>query len=348
MKYASFVFIFLALVACKKDPPTPTPSPSHLGNGFLVLNEGLFQHNNSTLLWQSFDGSAPVLDFFEQQAGRSLGDTGNDLKRYGNKIYVVVNVSSTIEILDASTGKSIKQILMLNGNTPKQPRYIAFSGNKAFVSCYDGYVDVLDTASLNILQRIPVGANPEQLTISNNKLYVSNSGGLNAPNVDSTVSVISLNSLTELSRITVGKNPGKILTGADGKVYVISRGDYLMIPSQLHRIDPVTDTKESSYSFAVQDIIAYNNQLLVIRTSNGVKGYLFDLTAQTCESSPHITFDGTTTYYGAQFRTSNQSWYVCDANGYTLDGFVRRYSSSGNLIHSYAVGLNPNNILFYE
>ncbi len=348
MKFASWIVLLLVVVACKKDQPPSTTTPSTLKNGFLVLNEGLFQHNNSTLAWQSFGGGNLVDDFFEQQAGRSLGDTGNDLKRYGNKIYVIVNVSSTIEVLNATTGKSIKQIPMLNGNTPKQPRYIAFSGNKAFISCYDGYVDVLDTNSLTISQRIPVGANPEQLTISNNKLYVSNSGGLNAPNVDSTVSVISLSSLTELSRITVGKNPGKIITGADGKVYVISRGDYMFIPAQLHSIDPVTDSKENSFSFEIDDIVLFSNQLMVIQTSNGVKGYLFNETTSSIGATPMITFTGTTTYYGAYYRNSNQSWYVCDANGYTLNGYVRQYSSSGNLTKSYSVGLNPNSILFYE
>ena len=204
----SNLFVILLIGACsfsckKKKVPQPE-APQTLQHGMLVLNEGLFQQNNSTLGWFNFSDNSYTGNFFEQKTNRSLGDTGNDMKKYGGKIYVIVNVSSTVEILDASTGNSISQISMIAGGTPKQPRYIAFHGSKAYITCYDGYVDVLDTASLSITSRIPVGANPEGLAVSNGKLFVANSGGLNSPNVDSTVSVIDLVSQQEIKVIETG------------------------------------------------------------------------------------------------------------------------------------------------
>lgn len=348
MKYFLLLAVSLLLLSCKKDKNQDASAPSVLTDGFLVLNEGLFQHNNSTLTWMPADGQNAIANFFEQKANRSLGDTGNDMQRYGNKIYVIVNVSSTIEVLNASTGSSISQISMMNGATPKQPRYIAFHGSKAYVSCYDGFVDVIDTASLQIEQRIPVGANPEQLVVSNNKLFVANSGGLNFPNIDSTVSIISLSSHTELTRVTVGPNPGKICTDQNGKVYVISRGDYGAIPAKLHRIDPTTNMKTASYSFAVDDVVPYSNGLLIIRTDTGIKGYQFDTQSEQCATAAAIEFTGITTYYGTKYRNTNASWYVFDANGYTMNGFVKQFNQSGTLLNTYSVGLNPNNILFYD
>src|SRR5690554_7499977 len=47
-----------------------------------------------------------------------------------------------------------------------------------FVSSYDGYVSAIDTSSLTVTNRIKVGRNPEGICISNNSLFVANSGGL--------------------------------------------------------------------------------------------------------------------------------------------------------------------------
>ena len=94
----------------------------------LVLCEGTYNQNNSTLARYTFTDDKLETDYFRAQNGRGLGDTSNDMKRYGGKVYVVVNVSSTLEIIDAATGKSLKQIEMKNGETARQPRNVAFDG----------------------------------------------------------------------------------------------------------------------------------------------------------------------------------------------------------------------------
>lgn len=348
MKYFLFALVALLHLSCKKDKDPEVTAPASLSGGFLVLHEGLFQHNNASLWWVPADGATPTTDFFEQKAGRSLGDTGNDMQRYGNKIYIVVNVSSTIEVLNASTGASVGHISMIEGSTPKQPRFITFHGSHAYVSCYDGFVDVIDTASLSVVQRIPVGANPEHLVVSNNKLFVANSGGLNFPNVDSTISVISLASHSEITRITVGPNPGKVCIDGFGNVYAVSRGDYAAIPAKLHRIDQQNNIKTATYSFEIDDVVPYNNGLIIFRNNTGIQGFAFDPLTEQCSSSPTIQFNGITTYYGAKYRSSNASWYVFDANGYTMNGFVKQFDGNSNLVRNYHVGLNPTSILFYD
>ena len=115
----------LLLFSCGKDNEPPVIIDT-ISNGALVLCEGLFQQNNSQLSFVSFTNNQVENNFFLNRNNRQLGDTGNDLKRYGDKIYIVVNVSSTIEILDANSFTSIKQISMMNGATAKQPRSIAF------------------------------------------------------------------------------------------------------------------------------------------------------------------------------------------------------------------------------
>lgn len=348
----TFIAVFLIVLAsCKKDKPNTPAVPETLKNGMLVLNEGLFNLNNSTLSWVDLNSGSVNNEFFTQKAGRLLGDTGNDMERYGGKIYIIVNVSSTVEVLDASTGKPIKQISMLNGSVSKQPRSIAFYGNKAFITCFDGFVDVLDTTSLQIVQRIPVGLNPDGITVSGQKVFVSNSGGLNSPVMDSTVSVIDVNSLTEISKIKVGKNPGSIVTDHQGDVYVVARGNYDNIPPRMKRINANTLTVDNSFNFDAGGIERMGNKLLIsyynytTETSNVA---LFNATTETLESASYLNMANVQTLYGVHYEPSNQQIYVLDAMGYTNTGYIRVYSALGNYMNSYHVGLNPNSILFYE
>lgn len=343
--------IVLFVFSCKKKKAEEPEAPQTLQHGMLVLNEGLFQQNNAALGWFSFSENSYTGNFFEQKTNRSLGDTGNDMQRYGGKIYVIVNVSSTVEILDASTGNSISQISMIANGTPKQPRYIAFHGPKAYITCYDGFVDVLDTASLSITTRIPVGANPEGLTVSNGKLFVANSGGLNFPNVDSTVSVIDLGSLQEITRITVGKNPGSIQTDPSGDVYVITRGDYASVPSRMHRINAGTNALAQSFPFDAGGISLFNNNFLISYhdfSSGNNRIALFDTNTETIVNPQYIPTSGIQTLYGVYYSNITNKVYCLDAKNYTVTGQVHVFSPNGIFETSYNVGLNPTSILIYE
>ena len=348
----SFIFVVLIsfLVSCKKEKPPVVDAPVHLVNGMLVLNEGLFQLNNSSLNWINSTNGEVNSEFFTQKTGRLLGDTGNDMKRYGNKIYIVVNVSSTIEILDARTGSFIYHLPMLHGNQPKQPRNIEFANGKAFVTCFDGFVDVIDTTTFEVLQRIQVGLNPEDIIRSGNQLFVSNSGGLNGPHMDSTVSIINLNSLSETNRIVVGKNPGQFAVDQQGEVYVITRGNYSSIPSRLKRIDSNLNVYAFD-GFEATGITTYGSKLLVINanlnTSTNHIG-LFDAVSESLITMNYLPVSNINTVYGVFVHPSKNTIFVLDGNGFTTTGFVHEFSSNQTVLRKYSVGLNPNSILFFD
>src|SRR5690606_30202534 len=137
---------------------------------------------------------------------KELGDVGNDIKIYGNKVYAVINSSNKIEVLDKWTAKRVKVIDVPNG------RYMAFHGDKAYVSSYAGKVAIdpnaeigfvaeIDTATLALTRKVTVGYQPEEMVIQDGKLYVANSGGYRVPNYDNTVSVVDLKSFTETKKI---------------------------------------------------------------------------------------------------------------------------------------------------
>lgn len=350
MRYVSGLFLFLVLFSCKKEKTT-TPSVNALSNGALVLCEGLFQQNNATLSWLDFSKEEVSNDFFTQQNGRKLGDTGNDLEVYGNKIYVVVTTSSTIEVIDKSNGNSIKQIDMKANGVGKQPRSVAFYQGKVFVSCFDGYVDVIDTTSLEIEQRIKVGLNPDALLVNGSHLLVSNSGGLNSPQMDSTLSVIDLNSLTELKKVVVGKNPGKIALSKEGNIYVITRGNYGSIPSRMMKLNPVTYAIEKSFNIDVSSIENFENQFILSHfnySNNQVSVGLFDTQLDTIVQENFITSNNFTTYYGLTYNEKQGLIYCFDAMSYVNTGYVKVFNKQGQYLKNYHLALNPSKIIFIE
>jgi DNA-binding beta-propeller fold protein YncE len=351
MRYINLLLLSLVLFSCEKKKNQVNSSSIVPKNGLLVLCEGLFQQNNAALSWVNFEDESIDNQYFENKNGRLLGDTGNDMEIYGGKIYIVVNVSSTIEVLDKATNVSLKQIDMKVNGVAKSPRQIKFHNGFGFITCFDGYVDVLDTATLTITKRIKVGDNPEGLSFSNDKLYVANSGGLNVPNVDSTLSVIDLTSLVEVKKITVGKNPGSVQVDNEGDIYVIARGNYSSIPSRMIRIDTQNDIVSETFDFDASGITVMGNKFLIRyynfnTLSSNIS--LFDTENESIVETTFINDAQFTTLYGVFYNASNKKIYCTDAMSYTNTGYVKVFNNQGVFEKSYHVGLNPNSIIFYE
>jgi YVTN family beta-propeller protein len=342
--------LLILLASCKKEKvnePQQGEDTNYLINGYLVLNEGLFQHNNARLSWVDLASDNVNSYFFEEKSGRPLGDTGNDIGRYGAKIYVVVNVSNTIEVLSARTGKAVKQISMMANNQGKQPREMAFINGKVFISCFDGYVDVLDTSSLSITQRIKVGSNPDQIIVCGGKVFVSNSGGLNFPDLDSTVSVIDPATNMETSKITVGLNPGGLKAWKDQYVLVNTRGNFDDVSSNLIQVNAGDELLSKDYGLEIGGMEIKGDELFVFQ-SNPLTINVFDLNQESFVQNDFINLSKVETAYGLQYIAKKEEFVVFDAQQYTNTGKMLIYDSKGAFKKEYSLGLIPKKCLVYE
>lgn len=346
---SALVLICLTFTSCKKNDPTISDNV-HLKNGMMVICEGLYQQNNSSLSFVNFNTGESFNNFFLETSDRVLGDTGNDMKRYGGKIYAIMNGSSTVEVLSGVTGVSIKQIDMTSNGVAKQPRSVAFYQDKILVSCYDGFVDVIDTSSLEVEQRILVGNNPEGLAVSNDMLFVANSGGLNFPNVDSTVSVVNLSTFTEELKITVGKNPVGIEVDDDGDVYVITRGDFGSIPSRLNKINPISYAV-THFTFDASSIARMNGDFLIgysdFNTGDNQVG-VFNTVSDVMTNPTLLDVSAVQTLYGITYHPGLDRIFISDAMDFVTTGYVFEFDGSGAQLDNYHVGLNPSKIVFYD
>ncbi len=351
---AAFAVGLFGLPACNDMEDLPhaeTSTATASGEGQLyILSEGLFNLNNSTLALYDFASQQLHTDYFLSCNQRGLGDTGNDMGLYGSKLYIAVSVSSQVEVLQAATGLSLARIPLFNDDgVARQPRCLAFHDGKAYVSCFDGYVARIDTASLQVEALAACGRNPEGLCVANGKLYVANSGGLDYPDYDNTVSVIDLTTFREQKRITVGMNPGRVAADSRGNVFVASRGNYDDVPYRFQMIDGATDELARSFDdiqaldFTLSDDIAYIYHYNHTSGESWVK--LFDCTAEQVLRDNFIT-DGTELQTPYGISVIGEEVYITEAYNFTLWGDVLCFDAEGRLkFRLNDVGLNPSKVL---
>ncbi len=348
--------IAVACNACKKNDAEAPTAPVQLtpAIGEYILSEGGFGSNNTKLSFYNNATNTVVGDFFAQQnpaITAGLGDTGNDMIVYGGKLYIIMNVSGRVTVLNASNATFIKSIDFIEAGVNKQPRYAVAARGKVYVTAYDNKVSVIDTTSLTIVKTIAVGPNPEGIAASDNYLYVANSGGLNLV-PDSTVSLIDLNTETEIKKIKVGVNPNKVEINQAGNVFVSAYGNFGSIPPSLSVINGSTNANginlgpnfQYSHLRIFGDIAyAYNNY------GSGGTAKVFNTATNTIVRNEFIT-DGTviTTPYGINIDKLNGDVYIADAKNYVSAGTVTCFTSAGVKKFSFSVapGVNPNTIVF--
>jgi len=336
---------------CAPPPPEPPPVPEETA-ALYILCEGLWGTNGSTLAYYSFENQAIDKDYFNTVNGRKLGDTGNDIKIYGSKIYIAVTTSSQVEVIDARTGLSLKQLPLADKNgKPLMPRYIAFDKGKAYVSCFNGSIIRIDTLSLNIEDSVAAGRNPEGICAAGGKLYVANSGGLNYPDYDNTVSVIDIASFKEVKKIEVGINPYKVEADSEGNVYVSSRGNYDDEKYRLQRIDSQTDKVTKNFdvealNFCIAGNYAYLYNYHYSDKTNWLK--VLNLKTETIERENFIT-DNTQieTPYGIAVNATAKEIYITDAFDYSVTGDMLCFGEDGKLKYTLEdVGIIPNHVIY--
>lgn len=332
--------LLLGLNACSNDPdPAPRVNTTVVSGQpyVLVLNEGSFPGASElTLVVPRFPSATQ--DFFAFKNGRALGNGANAIGHYGSKVYVLVTESSTIEVLRASDGQSLARVALVNGTTPRKPREVAFYQGKAYISCYDDNVVVLDTASLAPIAAIPVGPDPEGIAVSGGRIYVANSGGLSFGNEDSTLSVIDPASNTEVARFAVGYNPGALVAADNGDLYVVCRGNYGNIPNRVKVVNGTARQVVKTFPFSAGKLTRKGNTIYAGNydfTSSASSFWQIN-TDNRSESALNLDLGGQL-FYGLVADPYSDDLLVTTIPGFTASAGTLRVFSRGQSTPRYTL-----------
>ena len=344
--WALAIAIAALITACSKNdaPSTIIVQPA---TGLYILNEGNYNSNNTTLTYYDLNAGKAYTDFYAQNNGNvGLGSGGDDILIYGSKLYIVMNGSNNVTVIDKHTGKLITRIKNANSSNWAPEQITSYSSN-VLVTGNDGTVAKIDTTSLSIQKITTVGSNPMGLVVAGNNLYVANSGGYNYPVYDSTVSVVNLNSMIETMKIKVGTNPVNVTADNAGNVYVSSIGNYGNIPGNIVRINTSTNTVTKSADTSVGKICFYNNQLYGIGGYGDSRIRIFNTKDFT---ATNFITDGTVINipYGVNVDESNGDVYITDAIDYKSPGIVYCFDKTGKKKFSFSVapGISPDKVVF--
>ncbi|MFC2263943.1 MAG: YncE family protein [Prevotella conceptionensis] len=328
--------------------------------GMYVLNEGNMGSNKASIDFLDLDENKPTVHYHRNiysernpNVVKELGDVGNDIKIYGSKLWIVVNVSNKVEVATADSCKRITQI-----NIPNC-RYLAFKDGFAYVSSYVGPVKLdqdvplgmvykVDTVDFKKKDSVVVSYQPEGLCIVDNKLYVANSGGYRAPNYDNTLSEIDLTTFKEIRKIKVGLNLHHCQVDHYGQIWVTSRGNYNDVPSriywlykghnQVYEVIDSIDTPVSGLSIVGDSLYYYGSAWNNATKQNTISYGLINVrTHQTIDtnlfSSPEVK--SITMPYGIMVNPIERDFYLMDAKNYVSSGSLLHFKPNGT--HDFTV-----------
>lgn len=376
-KILCFLPFLLAISSCREDElvvPTEydiipeTPAPNTDIRGFYLVNEGNMGSNKCTLDYFDYFTGLYARNFYAERNPnviKELGDVGNDIGIYGSKLYVVVNCSHKVEVLDSRSGVRIGQVDIPNC------RYVRFHRGKAYVSSYVGPVLIdanapkgavyeVDTLLLKVTRKVTVGYQPEEMEIVDDYMYVANSGGYRVPNYDNTVSVIQMIDFKQVEQIPVGINLHRLKKDKYNKLWVTSRGDYQGRPSRLYVMEKktgynkmiVSDTIPvacSNMAFFGDYLYYYATEWNNYTSSNTISYGVIDIRTKEIVSTNFIT-DGTdrdiTIPYGIAIHPETGDIFVTDAKNYVSSGTLYCFNQQGRKKWSVRTGDIPAHMVF--
>ncbi len=329
-------------------------SATPVGKGFYVLCEGLWSKNNSALDFYSTETGKTTFDLYLHTNGAGLGDTGNDILEVDGKLFIAVNASNCVMVVNKTTCKRIRLIALTQGENP-QPRCLAYSQGKVYVSCFDGTVYKIDANSYAIEKTaLTQGRNPEAIAVCEGKLFVANTGGLDFPNFDNSISVMDLEDLSLITKIEGLLNPGQIKVYGS-QILVQARGVYddetfSYKDSELVRIDASTLQVLERANVVLNSFTIANNKVLYTYTDSQWQNHYYSLPIENLNASPEYFISPTADFANSlQFPYSISSderyVYITDAKDYMSNGECFITDHSGNLQYRFSTSINPKGVI---
>lgn len=350
-----------------EDTGVPSVEETHF-DGLYILNEGNMGSNRCTLDYLDLSGTDSTIHYYRNiyaernpSTVKELGDVGNDIGIYGSKLWIVVNCSNKVEVCEARSTRRLGQVNIDNC------RYLAFDGGFAYVSSYAGPVQVaencplgrvykVDTLTMQKVDSVVVGYQPEEMAIVDGKLYVANSGGYRVPLYDNRIMVIDLATFQVIKEIEVDVNLHRLLADSHGQLWVSTRGNYFDVSPALYCLKD--DKVVARLEIPISSMTIVGDSLYYIGTTFSYVdgGYkkdfgIVDVALQRC--SVAVTFEAPeikniTLPYGIIVNPHDRDFYILDAKNYVSSGELLHFDANGHFLWRVSTGDIPSRGVFLE
>ena len=344
--------------------------------GMYLLNEGNMGSNKATLDYLELSGNDETVHYYRNiysernpSTVMMLGDVGNDIQIYGERLWMVINCSNKVEVAHASDAVRIGKV-----NIPNC-RYVTFKDGFAYVSSYVGTqyggsdsplgsVFKVDTLTLEKVDSCAVGYQPEEMAVIGNKLYVANSGGyqgMTGQGYESTVSVIDLATMRETDKIEVAPNLHHVKADHYGQLWVTARGNYNDETSTIWWLQPNADGKMvvggyldqpvSDLCIVGDSLYFYGSQWSEIMLTNKVTYGIINvrthqMVSNSLSDAPEIS--KIRMPYGIIVNPLHRDFYLMDAKNYVSSGELLHFLPDGTFDWKVSTGDIPAHATFLK
>lgn len=354
-KHFILVAISIAfLISCQKESNNNVDNYIESGSA-LIVNEGGYTRNNGSISYISRDNQVVNNIFEKSNNGQIVGDVLQSFTRVGNIGIICANNSQKVIFVDART---FKQLETLTTGTD-YPRFsLGVTTDKAYITngSSSGTVLVVNMKTFAVTKTINVGDGPEEMLLSNGKVFVANSGGFGT---DNTISVINTTTDAVVSSIIVADNPGEMEKDAQGYLWVLCKGNVTypaptyaperQSAAKLVRINPSTNTIDrqieiipASADYSAADNLAVSGDGSKIFVCIDDKVYQLPYTATALPATPVIT----RLFYGLDVHPFTGEIWGLDAGNFNEAEKIIRYNSNAQAVDSFKVGIIPNAVYF--
>lgn len=332
------------LSSCSKEPVETVFKEFDTSSGVFIACEGNFMYGNGSLSFYNDKKKIVNNRLFYAVNNVPPGDVVQSVELYGDNLFIVVNNSGKLYVVDART---IGFKAVITGLT--SPRYIYFTDNgKAYISdLYAGHITVFDPVTFEKTGIIDLdGHKSEKMVQLGRFVYVT------SWLFDSYILVIDTETDSLVAKIEVSYQPKDIVADSSGKLWVLSDGGFENSGEEpdkpsLSRIDPQTNTVEQLFRFEEgtwPSSLSINGAGDTLYYINGGV-YKMGVVSPGLPQSPFILSNGAM-FYSMAVNPANDEVYVADAIDFSQSGLIMRYTQSGELIDSFKAGVNPADFVF--
>lgn len=353
-KFRFFLPMLGALLAagCVRDKPlSPKKTPTTLaGEKIWVANEGSLGNGNASLSILLPEKDSIYNQVFASKNNQPIGDVFQSMNLVGNKMFLAINNSDVIKIIDKNTFQLVGQIPVT------KPRYILpIDSAKMYVSSlFYPKINIINPQTLQVVGSIQTDfPNTEGMLIFSNKVY--------ACNWDTACNYIyEINPVNDeiTHRITVsGYAPQQVLEDKEGMLWVLAGNVEKGKVATLTRMDPSDRSILKAYQFPQEaDILkpCWNEGKDTLyflgvdyhggATYNGV--FRMSIHAATVPARPFIAAKPLQYFWALGVDPTNGRIYVGDPKGFIQQGSILVYDKEGHLLKSFSCGLGPGFFLF--
>jgi len=319
--------------------------------GVLILNEGNFTDFNASVSWFFPDSNKFENDVFYNMNGRPLGSVGQHAATHNNLVFIVINASSKLEIVDLENFQSTGTVEI------SHPRsFLPLNNSQGLMTyrSYPGKVALVNTQTATVIDSATVGNYPGRMLRHNDNVLVMNGDfGL-----DNSITVIDAETLDSVKSVVVSDGAVEAVTDKNNSVWVLCSGKNIYdaewnlvgeTDAKLVQLDAVDYSIKKEFVLGSTGDFFNPTKMIIDEAGENIwyieNGgiYLHMVSAGELDEEPVIAGS-----FSAIALTSEGKLYATVNNGYTSTGEFQVYTTEGNMEKSYETGVAPNHIAIIE